>query len=82
MKKTKTGISAKLERKYMSLAIFSGVGLEASTLAEKNIKKHRKFRNHLNLFESKYIFSLDLIFIPQFFSYSKLNYYIHLLSTH
>ena len=25
-------------------------------------QKHQKFRNHLNLFESNYIFSLDLIF--------------------
>jgi len=65
MKKTKTGTSAKLERKYMSLAIFCGVGLvQASTLAEKKHKKHRKSKNHLNLFESSYIFSLDLIFIP------------------
>ena len=39
MKKFKIGTSAKLERKYMTLAIFCGVGLvQASTLAEKNIK--------------------------------------------
>ena len=41
MEKTKTGTSAKLERKYMSLAIFCGVGLvQATTLAEKNIKNN------------------------------------------
>ena len=38
-KKTKTGTSVKLKWKFMTLAIFCGVGLvQASTLAEKNTK--------------------------------------------
>ena len=45
-------------------------------------KKHQKFRNHLNLFELYYIFSLNLIFIYQFFSCLKLKYYIYLLWKH
>ena len=62
--------------------LFLGWISSSKCASREKHKKHRKFRNHLNLFKSNYIFSLDLIFNLQFFSCSKLNNYKHLLEKH
>ena len=53
MKKTEPGASVKLEWKFMTLAIFCGVGLvQTGTLAEKKHKKTSKIQEPFNVLKA------------------------------